>query len=140
MTTVLATAPQGPVARAYGLFPVPLHALAMDLRVVVFTVAARMELPDLEETIKWGEPAYLPGRGGTTLRIGYGRDATVCKLLVNCQTTLIDGWRQRFEGRLVFEGNRAVLLAPGVPFDRGAIETCVADAFVYHKRKKAAHG
>ena len=137
---MLATTPQGPVAKAYGLFPLPLQALAMDLRMAVFTVAARLGLSDLEETIKWGEPAYLPGRGGTTLRIGYGRDGTVCKLLVNCQTTLIDGWRQRFEGRLVFEGNRAVLLAPSLPFDRGAVETCVADAFEYHTRKKAAHG
>ncbi len=86
-----------------------------------------------EETLKWGEPAYLPGKSGTTVRIAADQDGG-CRLLVHCQTHLVETWRARFAGRLTFEGNRAVRVDPDMPLDRSALAACIADAFHYHKR------
>lgn len=132
--------PSGAVAEAYARMPATVRETALGLRAAVYAVADRLGQQAPEETLKWGEPAYLPGHAGTTLRVGCDDAGAICKLLVNCQTTLVHEWRERFEGRLKFEGNRAVLVEPGSPFDLGAVEDCISDALTYHARKKVPHG
>ena len=70
------------------------HMLA--LRSLVFETAAEMpQVGALEETLKWGEPAYLtPSRSGTTIRMDWKpRAPEVCALYFNCQTTLVETLR-----------------------------------------------
>jgi len=40
------------------------------LRQLVFETASELEITDLEETLKWGEPSYLTKKG-STLRISW---------------------------------------------------------------------
>ncbi len=125
------------VARAFEAMPP--HALA--LRAAVLDVAAGLGLARPEETLKLGEPACLPGKGGTTVRIGPDKAGGGVKLLVNCRTSLVEDWRARFDGRLEFEGDRAVLVPASGRADEAAFRACIADAFTYHDAKrKAAHG
>ena len=122
------------VAAAFDAMPSGARTRALELRELVFETATHAGLPPPTETLKWGEPAYLPGRSGTTVRIGrHSRDAG-CKLLVHCQTRLVENWRARFEDRLSFEGNRAVLVDGTAPLDRAALSACIVDAFTYHRR------
>lgn len=125
----------GPVADAFAEMP----PVARDLRALVRDVAAELGIA-LEETLKWGEPAYLPGHEGTTVRIGPDRDRNGAKLLVNCRTSLVEHWRERFGGRLGFEGNRAILVPGSGALDRSALRVCIADALAYHARKGQGHG
>ncbi|MEM9320129.1 MAG: DUF1801 domain-containing protein [Pseudomonadota bacterium] len=121
------------VAQAYSALPAGASAHAHDLRALVLQTALDEGLPPPMETLKWGEPAYLPGRSGTTVRIGPDAQRQSLKLLVHCQTNLVERWRQRFDDRLSFEGNRAVLVPVDRPLDRNALASCIAEAFTYHR-------
>lgn len=134
-TTPLAP-PPAKVAEVFDAMPPPSRILAMELRALVLTVATERGIK-LEETLKWGEPAYLPGPGGTTVRIGPDKAGEHVKLLVNCRTSLIDDWRKIFDDRLTFEGSRAVLVPVAQALDTDALALCIASALTYHQKKRA---
>ena len=125
-------APSDAVRAVFDAAPPDLSDLALKLRALALDVAAEEGIDRLEETLKWGEPAYLPGKRGTTLRIGIDPGRGICKLLVHCQTSLVETWRGRFGERLAFEGNRAVIVDSAQPLDEAAIRICMRDAFSYH--------
>ena len=62
------------VARAFEACPAPVAARLLALRELIFRTAA--ETPGvgaIEETLKWGEPAYVSAasKSGSTIRIGW---------------------------------------------------------------------
>lgn len=61
------------VERAFSAFPDEVKTGLLLLRALIFDVAARTEgVGRLEETLKWGQPAYLTPetKPGTTIRLG----------------------------------------------------------------------
>lgn len=110
----------------------------LDLRGLILDVARDLLPSGLTETLKWGQPAYLPGCGGTTIRLGRVREGDDCMMLVHCQTDLVETWRARFSGRLRFQGNRAILVAPGAPLPAAELKLCISDALTYHSRRRSA--
>ncbi len=112
----------------------------LELRALVLATAARTEgVGRIEETLKWGEPAYLTpeSRSGSTVRIGplRGRPDAYA-LFFNCQTTLVETFRQWFPRELSFDGNRAIVFRLVDPLPRDAVSECVAAALTYHLRKR----
>jgi len=103
---------------------------------LIFDAAASVEsIGPLVETLKWGQPAYLPERPrtGSTIRVGpIKRTPHRYALFVHCQTTLIDDFRQIYRDQLTFEGNRALVLRHGDPLPRAALQHCVSVALTYH--------
>ncbi|HEX9449216.1 MAG TPA: hypothetical protein VF920_14605 [Dongiaceae bacterium] len=94
------------------------------------------------KTLKWGEPAYLTrSRSGSTIRLGWKRrEPSPYALYVNCQTNLVETFRQMFPQGLTFESNRAIVFdaANALPLDQVAI--CIALALTYHQRKASREG
>ncbi|TNY34357.1 DUF1801 domain-containing protein [Pelagovum pacificum] len=117
-------------------WPSAVRRRALDLRALTFDVAARTNgVGPLTETLKWGEPAYLTAAtgSGTTLRIAPVRgDEAVCGLFVNCRTTLVDTFRERFGDSLDCRGDRlvAVPTTGAVPQEVGA---CIALTLTYFR-------
>lgn len=126
------------VAAALERYPPPVRARLLELRDLVFAVASETDgVGPLTETLKWGEPAYLTAASGsgTTIRLGVSKQAPgAAAVFVNCRTTLIEDFRERFGESLAFEGSRAVI----VPLD-GALPQplafCLRAALLYHRRK-----
>lgn len=119
-------------------YPAEARAALETLREWVFAAAAEAEgVEGIEETLKWGEPAYLTtNRAGTTVRMDYKPKAPgQVALYFHCQTGLVDGFRQVYEGLLEFEGNRAVVLGLGAPIPEAAVKACITAALTYHLRK-----
>jgi hypothetical protein len=111
----------------------------LALRKLILTAAAETEgVGALVETLKWGEPAYLPKapRVGTTVRINAlkGSPGNVA-LFFHCQTNLVDAFRERYAGALKFEGNRAIVLPIAKALPAKALKHCIAMALTYHLRK-----
>ncbi len=80
------------------------------LRTLILETAA--SLPDVgrvEETLKWGQPAFLTPetKSGSTLRIGCPKSGGFA-LYAHCQTTIISNFAATFPGQDQIEGNRAV--------------------------------
>jgi len=108
------------------------------LRGIIFDVAEEENAGPLEETLKWGQPSYLTSRtkSGTTIRIdGDKTDDKTFALFVSCNTSLVEGWRERFDG-FAFGGNRSVQFRAGDDLARPELRTMIAEALTYHRRKK----
>ena len=111
-------------------------ARLMEMRALIYEVADATGTGPLTETLKWGEPAYLPAKkAGTTIRLG--ATETSCAVYVNCQTTLLESYRERFPGEFDYEGNRAVRITKGAPLNKEALAQVFAMALTYHRDKRA---
>ncbi len=96
------------------------------------------EIGELEETTKWGEPAYLTTATGsrTTVRIDWKeKSPDSVALFVNCQTTLLDQYRGLFP-ELDYDGNRAVRFPLAQPLPEQEIRVLVDLALRYHLNKR----
>lgn len=127
------------VAAAFATLPPGIATRLLEIRELIFAVAATTEgVGPLTETLKWGEPAYLTETtgSGSTLRLGRPRGSTQeCALFFNCNTTLVEGFREQFEGRLRFEKNRAILLDIAEPLPEAVLAACIRQALTYHRRR-----
>lgn len=89
----------------------------------------------LEETLKWGEPAFLTSvtKSGTTIRINrHDKDDNQYAIYVHCQTDLLDRYRQLYGDTLTFDGNRAVVFNVADRIPQEAVKHCIAMALTYH--------
>lgn len=126
------------VAEAFSAFEPAARQRLLALRALVFETAARLEgVGRVEETLKWGEPAYLTPetKSGSTVRLGAkAARPGECFVYFNCQTTLVEQFREWFEGALRFEGNRAIALRVDEPLPVAELAQCLEAALTYHRR------
>lgn len=129
-----------PVAAALARFRAPAQARLLEVRELIFEVAAQTDgVGALTETLKWGEPAYLTevSGSGTTIRLGVSKQApNACAVFFNCQTTLIEQFRAQLGDDLAFEGNRGLIIDCDGPLPRDALAFCVHAALVYHRSRR----
>lgn len=140
MTTALTAIENPAVARTFASYPPAVRKKLLALRELIFrTAASTPGVGELEETLKWGEPAYLTARtgSGSTLRIAW-RKARPAEYAIffNCNTSLVETFRTMFPHGLRFEGNRAIVLdeAQDIPVD--ALALCIEAALTHHLRRK----
>ena len=95
---------------------------------------------EIEETLKWGEPAYLTARSGSgsTIRLGRDRASRAAAIHFICHTNLVVEFRRLYPDALRYEGNRSIVLAGDGAVDEAALRHAIALALTYHARKK--HG
>jgi Domain of unknown function (DU1801) len=146
------------VARVYDAYPPAIRERALRLRALIFEVAARApSVGRIEETLKWGEPAYAAyGKRllkatsasptgprftpkekiiGSAVRIGWkASDPDRVRLLFHCQTTLVDSFRERFPREFTFEGNRAMVFESGDALPLKSLAACIAASLTYHAK------
>ncbi|MBI1359700.1 MAG: DUF1801 domain-containing protein [Alphaproteobacteria bacterium] len=126
------------VKAVFDAYPQELRSALRELRALILDVAEAMpSVGKVDETLKWGQPAYRPAkpRTGTTVRIGpvRGSDEDYA-LFVPCQTTLIADFRELYKGRLRYLGDRGVIFTLGDAVPVEALKHCVALALTYHVR------
>ncbi len=122
------------VADRFKAYPMEVQPQMLALRELVLkTAAATPKAGDVEETLKWGEPAYASkNKAGSTVRMDWkAKSPTRYALYFNCQTRLVENFRQLFPHDFHFEGNRALVLQLGQPLPRDAIAFCVAASLTY---------
>ena len=106
----------------------------MSLRALIFEVAnATPGVGSVQETLKWGQPAYLTPqtKSGTTIRLGAPKSGGVA-LYTHCQTSVISDFRSLFPARFSFDGNRAVVFPDGHLPPLEQLEPLVRMALTYH--------
>ncbi|HCH5323623.1 DUF1801 domain-containing protein [Vibrio parahaemolyticus] len=106
-----------------------------ELRNIVFQVASELELGKVDETLKWGEPSYSV-KTGSPLRMDWKlKSPNSYYVFFNCQTKLVDTFRELYGDELVFQGNRAIVLSLSKPLPERIIKSCLELALTYHERK-----
>jgi hypothetical protein len=127
------------VAAAFASYPPEIRKRIRKLRELILNVAARTPgVGTLEETLKWGEPAYITAasKSGSTIRIAWKKaKPTQYAMYFNCQTTLVDSFKTMFPKAFKFEGNRALVFEEGNEVPVEALRICVAMALTYHSNK-----
>ena len=127
------------VEQVFVLYPPNLRDKLLALRGLIFETAdSTKSVGELEETLKWGEPAYITSqtKSGSTVRIDRKKsNPAQYAMYFNCQTNLIDTFRTLFPSEFKFEGNRAIIFnaSDAVPIDDLAF--CIAAALTYHRNK-----
>lgn len=128
------------VRRVFASFPAEVQQKLLFLRELIFTTAEEdQSIGLLEESLKWGEPAYLTShsKSGSTLRIGWKQsNPEQYALFFNCKTRLVETFREIYPDTFKFEKNRAILfqLTDDIPVE--ALRHCIILSLTYHRRKK----
>lgn len=126
------------VQHKFDSYPAHIRPKLERLRELIFEVAENTEgVGKLEETLKWGEPAYLTPEtnSGTTIRIDWkSKHPDQYAMYLNCQTSLIETYKTLFP-ELKTEGNRAIVFDTKDGFPEEEIRMCISMALTYHKDK-----
>lgn len=123
-------------------YPPIVRKKMLILRELVFKTAANTPgVGQLQETLKWGEPAYVTAetKSGSTLRMDWKRKhPEQYAMYFHCQTGLIESFRRMFPNDFTFEGNRALVfrLSDTIPTD--ALVFCIEASLTHHLHKQSA--
>ena len=130
------------VANVFAAYPDDIRPKLIELRQLILETGAEIdEVGSLTETLKWGQPSYLPQapRIGTTVRIDAVKDEPrTYALYVHCQTSLIDTFRALYPDDFSYDGNRAIIFSSRTRLPRKALKHCIALALTYHLNQKRA--
>lgn len=128
------------VAEAFDACPPKLRRKLLAVRELIFETATATEgVGAIEETLKWGEPAYLTSetKSGSTIRLGWKPSAPgEYSLNFHCQTTLVADFRDQYPHDFRFDGNRRLVLDAGDRIPKRPLADCIAAALTYHRRKR----
>lgn len=129
------------VARTFAAYPPKMRRKLPALRKLIFDTAAATEgVGELEETLTWGEPAYVTAasKSGSTIRIDWKKSAPdQYAVYFHCQTNLVDTFPALFASEFRFEGNRAIVFKEADPVPSHALAHCIAAALTYRRDRKA---
>ncbi|ROR26918.1 uncharacterized protein DUF1801 [Vibrio crassostreae] len=116
-------------------YPDDVRSRLEELRLLILELCSDLDLGDVEESLKWGEPSYSV-KTGSPIRIDWKlKSPNNYYLFFNCQTKLIDTFRELHDGTLAFQGNRAIILNLTEPLPKAPIKQCLELALTYQQRK-----
>jgi hypothetical protein len=128
----------------FKMYPPHVRKRLLVLRELVFKTAANTSgVGELQETLKWGEPAYVTAQtgSGSTVRMDWKhKHPDQYAMYFHCQTGLIDTFRTMFPNEFGFEGNRALVLRLDEEMPTDALALCIEASLTYHRRKRAFRG
>ena len=125
------------VARVFQGYPAAMRRRLMRLRKLIFDTASATDgIGELEETLKWGEPAYVTAqsRSGSTIRIDWKPSKPrQYAMYFHCRTTLARTFRTRFPEVFTYEGNRAIVFEADDAVPAEELRACIALALTYRR-------
>jgi hypothetical protein len=127
------------VAAKFASYPPRARKALLALRELVFkTAGVTPGAGPIEETLKWGEPAYLTSNGaGSTLRMDWkAKSPCHYAMYFHRQTGLVETFRSMFTDDFAFEGQRALVSELGRRVPRDSLAICIAAALTYRLAKR----
>ena len=130
------------VTQVFDSYPAPVRRQLMVLRKLIFDTAANTQgVGMLEETLKWGEPAYLTtqSKSGSTVRIAWKAARPLhYAVYFNCRTTLVETFKTLIPNDFEFEGNRAIIFEVAGRMPKRELAWCIGAALTYHRKSNGA--
>lgn len=115
------------VEAVFAGFPADVQVGLQSLRARIIAVALAEDI-ELEEALRWGQPAYLAPKG-STIRLGVPKTGGFA-LYTHCQTTLMSDFKAVCP-ELNYEGNRAIHFSASETPPL-AIDMLIRAALTYH--------
>lgn len=128
-----------PAVRAvFDAWPPSVRPALLALRDTILATAAETDdVGALDESLKWGEPAYRPARPrtGTTVRINTVKgQPDRYAAYFHCQSGLIGQFRMLYPDDFIFEGERALIFDVAQAPPAEPLRHCIALALTHHLR------
>jgi hypothetical protein len=118
-------------------WPAPVRDQFNDMRALILKAAQEADVGPLDESLKWGQPAWRPRRArqGSTLRLNWQDSAPqTLALYVDCKTTISAIMRDIYPTEFIYETNRALRVTIGAPLPTQAIDHLARLTFTYHRK------
>lgn len=124
------------VAVVFQQWPDDVRKKLLQLRQLILDTAGNSDdVGEVEETLKWGEPSYLC-QSGSTIRLGWrASDSRHFGMYFNCNSKLIETFREVYADEFEFEGNRALIFDIDDEIPVAALSHCIHVALCYHRCK-----
>ncbi len=123
------------VKQVFDAYPASIQNELKQLRSLIFDIAKKSEVLDLEETIKWNQPSYLCERG-TTIRFGWSAaEETKFFIYFNCKSRMVETIKALYGDLFCYQGNRALIFDIGDSVPHDQLKNCFYLALHYHKVK-----
>ena len=106
-----------------------------ELRALVVAAANDLQLPVLEETLKWGEPSYLTKHGSTVRMDWKPKNPDRVSVFFKCTSKLVPAFKDVYPNTFLYDGNRALHFDLDAPIPATELKQCIATALQYHKVK-----
>ncbi len=124
------------VEQAFNAYPDNMRIKMLYLRQLVIETAGEINsIKNIEETLKWGEPAYLTEHG-STIRIGWKQSKPdQYAMYFHCKTKLVYTFKEHYKDTFKFEGNRAIVFNQKDKIPVNELKHCIVLSLTYHHIK-----
>lgn len=124
------------VEAVFVAYPASVRRHMLRLRELVFATGAETEdAGTVSEALRWGEPSYSTKVGSPVRMDWKSKTPRQYALYFNCQTRLVDTFRELYPAQLRFEGNRAIVFGVGDLIPTAEVRHCLTLALTYQRRK-----
>lgn len=124
------------VAPVFQQYPEDIRPKLNALRSLILASAEELEIQEIEETLKWGEPSYLTKKG-STIRIDWkAKTPNQYAMYFKCTSKLVTTFREVYGTTFQYEKNRALIFAKNDELPIEELKGCIKLALRYHEVKK----
>jgi len=123
------------VADVFENYPKSVQKQMLRLRKLVWQVAKELELDDLEETLKWGEPSYLTKHGSTVRMDWKKKKPDQYAMYFKCTSKLVRTFKVIYPKTFTYETTRAIAFKLDDKVPTKELKHCISLALRYHKVK-----
>ena len=128
------------MADLFAAYPLHMRGNLVALRNLILQVAKEIpEVGEIEEALRWQQPSFLTSHSGSgsTIRIDAVRGSTESyAIYFNCNTTLVDDFKQLYPKAFKFEGTRTLIFNVADKLPMNELRHCISLALTYHLRKE----
>lgn len=117
-------------------YPEEAKTYANKILSLIYETAKQDGIDKIEESLKWGEPSFKTPFGSPVRMDWKTKTPENFYIFFNCNTALIETFREIYGSKLQFEGNRAIVLKLSEEIPKRILQHCISLAFRYHKIKK----
>jgi len=124
------------VEAVFNNYPEQVREKMLKLRRLILETANEEEhILEIEETLKWGEPAYLT-KTGSTIRIDWKeKNPDQYAIYFKCTSKLVPTFKALYSDFFTFEGNRAIVFKMNDRIPEIEVKNCIATGLSYHEVK-----
>ncbi len=123
------------VNEKFDVFPELARHQLLAIRNSIFDIPGTEHIPEITETLKWGEPSYL-SKYGSTVRLSWkSKYPDHVSVFFNCKTSLVETFRELYRDDFIFIENRELRFLIAEPIPMAQLMSCITMSLRYHKIK-----
>jgi len=121
------------VMQKFESYPADIAIVLNSIRKLIFSVARQEGIDDLVESLKWGEPSYTSSIGSVIRFDWKAKNPTQFCIYFNCNTVLVETFREIYGDTFNYAGNRAIVFEMGQDIPIKELTHCLAMSLRYKK-------